>query len=145
MRVFKTIINIFVVFVFALTSVLQFHQHDCDGNIHLHLTTLNDLAIGSNVNSCECHKANVPGQSSENHTHGEGSCSMHIADYKASEYSEICDDSPISLLDIFIAQNTFAVSLSNEIIEKHTCLSVETVVSKIDLKGLSLRAPPICV
>lgn len=69
---------------------------------------------------------------------------MHIADYKASEYCIVCDDSPISLLDIFIAQNTFAVSLSNEIIEKHNCLSVETVVSKIDLNCLSLRAPPIC-
>ena len=144
MIVFKSIINIFVVFVFALTSILQFHQHDCDGNVHLHLTTLNDLAIGSNINPCECHKANIPEQSAGNHTHGEGSCSMHIADYKASEYCIVCDDSPISLLDIFIAQNTFAVSLSNEIIEKHNCLSVETVVSKIDLNCLSLRAPPIC-
>ena len=46
-------ISLIVLLVFAITSVLQYHHHDCDGRIYIHLTTLDDIVIGNGGNAIE--------------------------------------------------------------------------------------------
>lgn len=78
-------VSIFVLIVFALTSLMQFHHHDCYGNIYIHLTTFDDLVIGQSNDFIErCNH-----DEDDAHHHKNDSCSLHFGCYKGSEQSVI--------------------------------------------------------
>ena len=80
----KYIISTFFALVMLLTSVAQYHHHDCAGNIFLCLTgDDNELAIGySSHGPAHCnhtdHDAHCP---ATHHHHGStAECSLHLND-----------------------------------------------------------------
>lgn len=87
MRKQQSCISIFVLIIFALTSVMQFHHHDCYGNIYIHLTTFDDLVIGQSNGFVE--HCNHDHEKDSHHHHEDASCSMHLGSYKGSEQSII--------------------------------------------------------
>lgn len=89
MRKNQSFISIFVLIVFALTSVMQFHHHDCYGNIYIHLTTLDDLVLGYSNDIIEFCNHDVKHDSHHHHHHEDTSCSMHLGSYKVSEQNFI--------------------------------------------------------
>ncbi len=134
-------ISIFVLFVFALTSVVQFHHHDCDGNICIHLTTLDDLVIGVSDMPIK-HFADGCAHSSDNDSDDE-SCSMHLGYYKASEQGDIeRPDSPIMIYGIVsvgrLLEINQLISVSVNDAECH-----DDYIEKIIKSVLAFRAPPI--
>lgn len=72
--------SVLTIVIVMMAMLLQFHNHDCHGNIFWHLTPHAELTIG--VYGCcvdECHPGNKEcGHQSHNH-HGHYDCSMHIA------------------------------------------------------------------
>lgn len=84
----KSIISTFFSMVLLLTSVAQYHHHDCSGNVFLTLTDHDDseLAIGSThhcVDLCSDTAHNVDPKSHHRHHHHEDSesgCSLHLND-----------------------------------------------------------------
>lgn len=97
-------ISLIVLLVFAITSVLQYHHHDCDGRIYIHLTTLDDIVIGNGGNAIEHCRHNHKCESAHHHSHDghddDATCSMHLGEYKGSEMDcDATEVSPTTLLD----------------------------------------------
>lgn len=143
MRKISSIIPVLVLLIFALTSVMQYHQHGCDGKVHIHLTTLDDLATGYNVyNSCCSKSHNEPISQSGTHSHEADGCSMHIADYKASEYSELADDTPILLLGKYIVSPIVSLKyVESDVILFSTIVKIKSYCGHLN-ENFALRAPP---
>ena len=77
-------ISAILINVIALTSVMQFHHHDCDGNIYIHLTTLDDLYIGHTHSSLEhCNNSHKTEHNDCNGKHS--NCSMHLGVFTISK------------------------------------------------------------
>lgn len=141
-------ISLVVLLVFAVTSVLQYHHHDCDGRIYIHLTTFDDIVIGNGGNAIEHCRHNHKCESAHHHSH-EGShdedttCSMHLGEYKGSEMDcDATEDSPTTLLDWAIGNCDERCDIQQRI----SCV-VDTEQSDADraiYKSIRLlRAPPI--
>lgn len=75
------------VMLVMMATLVQFHHHDCQGNIYWHLTLGTDIEIG--VDGCsieECHH-DADSRCNHQHEHHNG-CSMHIGVAMVSDHSD---------------------------------------------------------
>ncbi len=133
---------IFTAITIVLASLLQFHHHDCNGSISIHITTLDDITLGSNIsllNIC-IHKENHRHQTDCNSV---DDCAMHLAiskSIKQDQHSQIVQTPSFDLSYI----------LANIIECQHPIYETDTTYNN-DLCALlyyvlfplkALRAPP---
>ncbi len=144
MRKNQSFLSIFVLIVFALTSVMQFHHHDCYGNICIHLTTLDDLVLGQSNDIIEFCNHDVKHDSHHNHHHHEDtSCSMHLGCYKASEQNII--KVIIAPLQLYGLLHLNQIIIENKIVDiiVNVATYYDDYINNV-IKSLSaFRAPPI--
>lgn len=140
MRRYLPGISVVISVVFLITSVLQFHHHDCDGNIYIHLTTFDDFIIGTSdhlIEKCEHNHSSVPDG------HDDVECSMHLGDYKASEFSVLLtDQAPISLVWFLPENQVFLARSYSDYIEVDNRVLILNTGDNCSEKPL-LRAPPV--
>lgn len=142
MRKNQSFISIFVLIIFALTSVMQFHHHDCYGNICIHLTTIDDLRL-EQAYSTHAHCDHGNGHNTHHDNQDESSCSMHLGSYKASEQNFIkVFATPLHLygllhLNQIIIENKIVDIIVND--AEHYDNYINEVIKSIS----AFRAPPL--
>ena len=137
-------ISVCVIIIFALTSIMQYHHHDCEGNIYIHLTTFEDLVIGSSKHAIE-HCNHDHACTNHQHRQHHVSCSMHLGDYKASEATTIDAECMTMAIPLFLS--SYMIGLPDDIptnilivdAEYYDCSICESISSTS-----ALRAPPVC-
>lgn len=137
-------ISIFVLMIFTITSVMQYHHHDCDGNIYIHLTTFDDLVIGASEHAIEHCKHDHPCNSHHRHGQHHESCSMHLGDYKASETATIATEWSTMTTPMFLCDN--AVVLPDDVPVAIMVIDAEYYdcrISECISSASALRAPPV--
>lgn len=138
----KSHISLIYSIIILIASMMQFHHHGCDGNIYVHLTTIEDLAIGSNglhMNECD-HSA------SHHHNNECGvndSCAMHITEYKIVDSDTQTDVECCDLL--FEFAQVFDLKIIQHSCKTIYCAEEIGVINLCPLLSLAMRAPPICV
>lgn len=142
MRKNQSFISILVSIIFALTSVMQFHHHDCHGNICIHLTTVDDLLHNQSYSATE-HCSHEDGHNTQQPHQEDVSCSMHLGSYKASEQS---------IIKVFTAPlQLYGLLHLNQIVIKNKIIDIivndaeyyDNYINKV-IKSLSaFRAPPM--
>lgn len=143
MRKNQSVISILVSIIFALTSVMQFHHHDCYGNICIHLTTIDDLCnVHLNSSADYCH--NEGKHDSQHHHHDGESCSMHLGSYKASEqnFIKVITTAPLQLYGLLHLNQ---IILENKIVDiiVNDAEYYDNYINNV-IKSLSaFRAPPM--
>ncbi len=135
-------ISIILVTIVAFTSVIQFHHHDCDGNIYIHMTTFDDLSLDDSHHEYEhcCHH-NHDNEHSD--CDGKKGCSMHLGDFTVSRQHDI---DTIALLPLFdwatfeclSDENIIAESVSNQT----GCKDKILLPGKLIVESTAFRAPP---
>lgn len=126
-----------------MTSIMQYHHHDCDGNIFIHMTTFEDLVIGTSKQTIEhCnHTHTCPHNQHGQHNE---SCSMHLGDYKASEPTTIITGSMMIPILLFIRSNKIGLpeDIPTDILginDEHYNCNIKEFTNTIS----ALRAPPM--
>lgn len=143
MKRFIPQISVCVIIIFALTSILQYHHHDCDGNIYIHLTSLDDFVIGSSKHAvfehCD-HNHICYGHENHSDNDEEHICSMHLGDYKISDYNVLCQEND----PIIISWDINEIKFRNLILPVSTIYvkSLDKYISDFIISCSSLRAPP---
>lgn len=136
------ILNIFTAITIVLASLLQFHHHDCNGNISIHLTTIDDITLGTLFSySEECSHTN-------RHTHQTDcnsveDCAMHIAiskTIKQNKHTQIAQGPSFDLYYLLAIQ----IECQPIINEAHTSFHslILALLSPLLFPLKSLRAPP---
>ncbi len=138
----KSYISIVSAVIILMASMMQFHHHDCDGNIYIHLTTIEDLAFGSGgfrVDSCSHSDAHEHDTTCSTHD----SCAMHIAEYKAVDNDIPTDVECYDLL--FDLPHEFKLKVSIRPL-RALYYEEDLIINEIAPQSLiAMRAPPICV
>ena len=137
----KYIISIFLSITIVIASLLQFHHHDCLGNIYINVSAFNDITFGHfgiHIKNCD-HFSNV------NHNQGcdKGkNCALHITLSKVTKHEQQSIKVHSSVYLFYILTNI--LELNN--IQKELHITYCTHSSKsIDLYQQSSklrRAPP---
>ena len=134
-------ISIIISFVVLLTSVMQFHHHDCSGNICIHLTSFDDISNGfNNSHSDNCHDCDDH-NNGHHDTEDRQECSMHIAEYKASKECKIINGNTPVFLYLPI-EGIKALKIFESLIAK-IYYSQEIILEIADCYFVSFRGPPI--
>lgn len=124
-------LSIFIACWILLTSVLQFHHHDCSGNIYVHLTSYQD------IESENCHECN---HSNDCGTNEKQDCSMHIAEYKVSKEYNICNqDLPTQLYSDYTAPRIY---IPDEFKINFSDLGIYYPLKYLGYLVMAFRAPP---
>lgn len=138
----KSYISIVSAVIILMASMMQFHHHDCDGNIYIHLTTIEDLAFGRDgfhVDSCSHSDAHDHNTSCSTHD----SCAMHIAEYKAVDNDVSPDVECCDLL--FALPQEFKLKVPI-LLHRALYYEEELIINELDPQmPIAMRAPPICV
>ena len=137
----RAIITYLVVTVVTMTTVLQFHHHDCDGRVYINLTTSTDITLGGHqslISKCN-HDHRKPHK-----CNGEQNCAMHLGatDALRQHITGVCDciSCTLSALLCDIIDSVNAVTLVSCVIDTpYNAFAYKP----IDRLGTPLRAPPI--
>lgn len=136
------ILNIFTTITIVLASLLQFHHHDCNGNISIHLITLDDITFGALFSySEECSHTN-------RHTHQTDcnsieDCAMHIAIskiIKQNKHIQIAQGPSFDLYYLLAFQAETQPIINETFTSFHPLIL--TLLSPLLFPFRSLRAPP---
>ncbi len=139
--------------VVTLTTVLQFHHHDCDGNIYIHLTTLDDLSLGSShhgIEHCQHHNHDK----NQHDCDGGKDCSMHLGAFTVSKQSEckFCPhhhDSSTNHVDLFTWINPIYDQIDFKptefILNKYQSSNKTLLISELIANTIPFRAPPTAI
>lgn len=135
-KIISTLVSITVV----MASLLQFHHHDCDGNIYIHLTTLDDIALGySGLHIYECNHSDDHHHTTDCNDHE--NCALHIAISKATKQSQQSVASPSFDLSYILADILELQKPQNETHISYNTHIFFLICPNSQLPSL-LRAPP---
>lgn len=143
MKKFFSGISIIVILMIVMSSIIQFHHHDKNGNIIFAVTTItcngnvHNHSHSKHSNCCGC-------EHHHDHDCGTGeNCSAHLGDYQATKQTNLTiDDSPTILLFASITDSEIRILNNSEFCTYITFDKNTTIVEGVT-SGLSLRAPPI--
>ncbi len=129
-----------------IASIAQFHHHDCDGNVIIHLTTWTDLSIGdATLGSCNHEHSDSHHQNCCNNE--DLACSMHINVFKIEKKQTIPqpDYLPISFSilskHLIINQDNIqsnGVNIDNSYSDINICIQKQNGI----ISTKTFRAPP---
>ncbi len=136
-------ISVLLIAIVALTSVIQFHHHDCDGNIYIHLTTFNDLSLGqfgNGIEKCNHHNHHDDGH---NDCDGESDCSMHLGVYTVTRENDFNCIASLPLIDGIISETIHICEYEVKAISKNSSNSGKLLrINDLIFSSSAFRAPP---
>lgn len=136
-------ISVLLVAIVALTSIIQFHHHDCDGNIYIHLTTFDDLSLGHSHNGIEKCKHHNHHDNGHNDCDGENACSMHLGVYTVTRQNDFNGIASFPVLDVIPAETLQVHGCETIAISENTGNNDKPILyDDLILSSSAFRAPP---
>lgn len=136
-------ISVLLIAIIALTSVIQFHHHDCDGNIYIHLTTFDDLSLGqfgNGIEKCNHHNHN---NVEHNDCDEESDCSMHLGAYTVTRQHDLNFIASLPLINGMISETIQICECETKAISENSNNSEKQLrIDDLILSSSAFRAPP---
>lgn len=138
---FLRYISMVITAVVVLTTVLQFHHHDCDGNIYIHLTTFDDLSLGHTHHGIEhCTHDHDCGH---NDCEGESNCSMHLGAFTVSRQHDITNIEYMPIPDWACFERATSELPIKECVSEQIYINDKTLITdRLIFQSALFRAPP---
>lgn len=135
--------KIFIPFIAAMiivVSLLQFHHHNCDGNIFVALTPDTDLVIGQPRHLFhDCHH-NECGHRHSDTDNAESACAFHIGSYEIIKIRHLLPDLPILIFDYVI--DALSIGRYNDESRRLSDLVLHQSVDFHPSRSVLFRGPP---